>query len=177
MAGSAAGYKLGRRGLTGLLPDQAYRVAVRIADHHCLFEPELRLGLLWNSHHVRRDKLCACSPDRSVTAWISLLTNVVCQCHRIISLGVAGHWPSAGRRFVVEELDMRRRRDRHHRRHEARVVKQVVQHVLRRSGVNVTPPRLAQANPGRTSRSCPRRQQSLPYGKGRGTVVGGQLLP
>ena len=49
--------------------------------------------------------------------------------------GVAGHRPAAGWRLVFEELDVGRGRSRHHRRDQACVVEQAVQHFLGRSGV------------------------------------------
>ena len=118
-----------------LFLDQAQRVTVGVPDHHCFFEPELGLRLRRDGHQARAD-------ERRTSLTQSADERLDIPAHQrrlpmpeIVGLGLGGHHPSAGRRLVLEEFDVRRRRGRHHRRHDAGVIEQAVQHVLRRSAV------------------------------------------
>src|SRR5829696_2743955 len=89
-----------------LFLDQAYRVAARVADHHCFPEPKLILSPLRNCHYIRCDKLHAClaQPLRKGR-------NVLCY-HRclpmpeIVGLAVGGERPAARWSLVFEEFNM-----------------------------------------------------------------------
>ena len=73
---------------------------------------------------------------------------------------------------------MRRRRDWHHRRHEARVIEQAIQHVLRHPAVECDP---ADVEPKQIPVECHALVRAghshCRMGKAEEQFVGGRLLP
>src|SRR5262249_54953690 len=118
-----------------LFLDQAQCVAVGIADHQRFLEPELALRLLRYGNDARADELGTRLAQSAGKRLDVLADQRDLPVPEIVGLAFGRHQPAAGWRLVLEELDVRRSRGRHHRGDQARIVEEPVQHVLGRSAV------------------------------------------
>src|SRR5262245_24638554 len=121
--------------LLQLLLDQAYGVSAWITDDNRFLEAQLRLRLRWNSQYVRADESHT-SLAQTISDHCDIFGYERClPMPQIVRSGIDRHRPSAGRRLIVKQLDVRRRGNRHQLRYHARVVEQVIQYFLRLTAI------------------------------------------